>query len=78
MMKKLLNVLLICSLLTTTTVFAKEKKAEKFKKNGVIQIIKPEKQKVSKNRELKNILHTIKFVKNLLKKPKECMKLSFL
>ena len=53
-MKKLLNILLICSLLTTTTtVFAKEKKAEKVKKDEIIQIVKPEKQKVNKKRELK-------------------------
>ena len=52
-MKKVLNILLICSLLTATTVCAKEKRVEKVKKNNTIQIIKPEKQKVNKKQELK-------------------------
>ena len=47
-MKKILNILLICSLLgvSQTSVIAKNKK-EKVKNSDKIEIVKPEKQKVS-------------------------------
>ena len=53
-MKKVLNILLICSLLTavSTPAFAKSKK-EKKKEDEKIEIIKPEKEKVNKRLEWK-------------------------
>ena len=51
-MKKILNILLICSLLgvSQTSVIAKNKK-EKVKNSDKIEIVKPEKQKVNKRQE---------------------------
>ena len=53
-MKKILNILLICSLLgvSQTSVIAKNKK-EKVKNSDKIEIVKPEKQKVNKRQERK-------------------------
>ena len=60
-MKKVLNILLICSLLSVTSiqVFAKGKlaKKEKVKKSEQIQIVKPEKEKVNKRQERKKNLN---------------------
>ena len=51
-MKKILNILLICSLLgvSQTSVIAKNKK-EKVKNSDKIEIVKPEKQKVNRRQE---------------------------
>lgn len=53
-MKKILNILLICSLLgvSQTSVIAKNKK-EKVKNSDKIEIVKPEKQKVNRRQERK-------------------------
>ena len=75
-MKKILNILLICSLLgvSQTSVIAKNKK-EKVKNSDKIEIVKPEKQKVRSARKMQAFNELRKV---LPKKLKECMKPSFL
>ena len=73
-MKKVLNILLICSLLSVTSmnVFAKEKlaKKEKIKKSEQIQIVKPEKEKVNKRQERKKNLNKEQVQKETSKEAK--------
>lgn len=73
-MKKVLNILLICSLLSVTSmnVFAKEKlaKKEKVKKSEQIQIVKPEKEKVNKRQERKKNLNKEQVQKETSKEAK--------
>ncbi len=70
-MKKVLNILLICSILTavSTPVLAKSKK-EKSKEDEKIEIIKPEKEKVNKRLEWKKFKSNEKARKDSSKEAK--------
>ncbi len=73
-MKKVLNILLICSLLSVSSIqaFAKDKtvKKEKVKKSEQIQIVKPEKTKVNKRLERKKSLNKEQVQKETSKEAK--------